>query len=154
MSVLLKKLNFKAQKHILILHPPDTFRGEMTSICQTTSIITESKNVHIVDFTLIFVSSPEEISVSIADISHRLTEDPTIWYCYPKKSSKKYTTRISRDIGWEKLGEYNLECVRQISIDDDWSALRFRKSNFIKKLTRKPSFALSPEGKQRTKLNK
>jgi hypothetical protein len=32
------------------------------------------------------------------------------------------------------LGEYNLEPVRQVAIDKDWSALRFRRVDKIKTL--------------------
>ena len=40
------------------------------------------------------------------------------------------------------------EPVRQIAIDEDWSALRFRKTGKIK--TMKRGFAVTEEGKQRT----
>jgi hypothetical protein len=48
------------------------------------------------------------------------------------------------------LGKYNLEPVRQVSIDDDFSALRFRKVEFIKTITRRESFAITKEAKKRT----
>lgn len=47
------------------------------------------------------------------------------------------------------LGGNGFEPVRAVAIDEDWSALRFRKVEFIKKMTR--GFAISEEGKRRTK---
>jgi hypothetical protein len=37
-----------------------------------------------------------------------------------------------------------------VAIDEDWSALRFRKAEYIKSLTRQPSRASSSAGKKRT----
>jgi hypothetical protein len=37
-----------------------------------------------------------------------------------------------------------------VAIDEDWSALRFRRVNHIKNITRKESFALTKEAKERT----
>ena len=48
------------------------------------------------------------------------------------------------------VGQYNLEPVRLVAIDEDWSALRFRKVEYIKKITRKESYALTAEAKNRT----
>jgi len=76
-----------------------------------------------------------------------------LWFCYPKGTSKKYKCDFNRDTGWETLGNYNLEGVRQVAIDEDWSALRFRKIEHIKTLTRRESFAISKEGKERIKKN-
>jgi len=42
------------------------------------------------------------------------------------------------------------EPVRMVAIDDDWTAMRVRRVEFIKNLTRPESFALSTEGKKRT----
>jgi hypothetical protein len=46
------------------------------------------------------------------------------------------------------MGQYNLEGVRQVAIDEDWSAQRFRKIAFIKKFSRQEKMALSQEGKK------
>lgn len=57
---------------------------------------------------------------------------------------------LNRDTGWQTLGDLGFEPVRQIAIDEDWSALRFRRVEFIKAMKR--SFAMSKEGKKRTKM--
>ncbi|HNM27658.1 MAG TPA: hypothetical protein PKL15_19570, partial [Saprospiraceae bacterium] len=67
---------------------------------------------------------------------------------YPKGSSKTYRCEFNRDNGWQALGEVGYEPVRQVAIDEDWSALRFRRVEFIKTMTR--SFAMSEKGKQKT----
>ena len=42
------------------------------------------------------------------------------------------------------LGPHGLEGVRQVAIDEDWTALQFRKVDYIKTMTRK--FGALPEG--------
>ena len=60
---------------------------------------------------------------------------------------------INRDKGWDILGAYNFEAVRQVAVDENWSAIRFRKVEYIKKMTRK-SGTMSLAGKQKTTKNK
>ena len=103
-----------------------------------------------VDFALIFVSEKKQIENRIETVFPKLVGDAVLWFAYPKKTSKKYISEITRDYGWGVLGDYNLEAVRQVAIDEDWTAMRFRKVNFINKMTRDKSFALSDAGKEKT----
>ena len=75
------------------------------------------------------------------------------WVSYPKRSSKRYKSDISRDTGWDVLGECNFEPVMQVSIDADSSVLRFRPVDQIKCMTRWGG-ALGEKGKQRIAGNK
>jgi hypothetical protein len=72
-----------------------------------------------------------------------------IWFAYPKGSSKKYKSEINRDSGWKVLGEAGFEPVRMVAIDEDWSAVRFRRVEFIKTLTRGKEHRMSAGGKAR-----
>lgn len=47
------------------------------------------------------------------------------------------------------MGEYELEGVRMVAIDQDWSSVRFRKVEYIKTMKRRESFALSTTGKKK-----
>jgi hypothetical protein len=73
-----------------------------------------------------------------------------VWFAYPKQSSKKYTCEFNRDSGWAELGKAGFEPVRMVAIDADWSAVRFRRVDFIKSLTRPAEYALSAGGKAKT----
>jgi hypothetical protein len=50
------------------------------------------------------------------------------------------------------LGKLGFEAVRQVAIDQDWSALRFRRVEFIKTMSRDKKRAISEVGK--TKVTK
>src|SRR5262249_2763485 len=62
--------------------------------------------------------------------------DAIVWLAYPKGTSKKYKSQINRDNGWNALGREGFEPVRMVAIDQDWSALRFRRVEFIKNMRR------------------
>ena len=90
------------------------------------------------DVLIVFVGSAADIKRD-AGLLDSLRDDPEplVWFCYPKKSSKRYKTDISRDHGWSPLLDRGWEGVRQVAIDEDWSALRFRPRSRIAKYTRK-----------------
>ncbi|GAA4107458.1 hypothetical protein GCM10022393_02760 [Aquimarina addita] len=150
MTALFKKLQLPASlDEILILNEPEGFCEELN--CLQGVVIKESLiQVSEVDFALVFVTEKKQIENRIETINTKLVGDAILWFAYPKKTSNIYTSEITRDHGWGVLGDYNLEPVRQVSIDDDWSALRFRRVKFIKNMTRNKDFALSKAGKEKT----
>ena len=150
MTTLLKKLNYKVQNTIFIINHPLEFNQEMTEMKKFVLIKTEVKDTVDIDFILVFVKTREEIDHYFANIANALNEDCIVWFSYPKGTSKKYKVDINRDHGWEILGKNGFETVRAVAIDNDWSALRFRKTTHIKTLTRNKKIALSEEGKSRT----
>ena len=153
MTPLFKKLNFKDQEQILVINAPTSFDPELSGMAEFAGIKKDIKKVKTIDFVIIFVLTQEQIDNSIELIFPKLNGDAVLWYCYPKGTSKKYKCDFNRDTGWETLGNCNLEGVRQVAIDEDWSALRFRKTEYIKTLTRRESYAISKDGKERTKKN-
>ncbi|HRK28731.1 MAG TPA: hypothetical protein PK239_15765 [Chitinophagales bacterium] len=153
MTPLFKKLNFKDPQEILVVNAPTFFETELADIGEYAKIQKDIKKVKTIDFAIIFVLTQEQIDNAIDLIFPKLNGDAVLWFCYPKGTSKKYKCDFNRDTGWETLGNYNLEGVRQVAIDEDWSALRFRKTEYIKTLTRRESYAISKDGKERTKKN-
>jgi len=150
MTDLFKKLNYKLPFKVYAMNVPDSFNKELDEMRKFTEVTKEVYLESSIDFIILFVKTQKEIEYSIDEIFPKLAGDTILWYCYPKASSKKYKCEFNRDNGWDILGKYNLEGVRQVAIDEDWSALRFRKTEFIKKLTRNPKIAISEEGKKRT----
>jgi hypothetical protein len=53
--------------------------------------------------------------------------DQLAWIAFPKGG--KLGTHLNRDILVNAASAHGLQPVRQVSIDDTWSALRFRPSN-------------------------
>ena len=68
---------------------------------------------------------------------------------YPKGTSKRFKSAINMDTSWTPLGEAGFESVRRVAIDEDWSAKRFRRVGFIKKMTRDMEWAMTSQGKKK-----
>jgi hypothetical protein len=150
MTSLFKKLNFKDHPSIVALNSPDSFKlalNEMSEFCTIFENINEVKNI---TFAIAFATKQAEVDLFISEINEKIFGDAVVWFCYPKGSSKKYQCEFNRDTGWAAFGALGYEPVRAVAIDEDWSALRFRKVAFIKKITRSASYALTQEGKERT----
>lgn len=147
MNPIFKKLNFKDQKQLHILNVPPAFAPVMSDMHGIASIKTTLSSTKEVEFFLGFVTKQKEVDDLTRLVTSLLKEDGLLWFAYPKGTSKKYTCDFNRDTGWKELGKQGFEPVRIVAIDDDWSALRFRKAEKIKKMTR--SFAMSDEGKKK-----
>ncbi|SFC66606.1 hypothetical protein SAMN05421747_11817 [Parapedobacter composti] len=150
MNPLFKKLNFKDHKSILALNHPASFQAELDDMASTAVVFTDVNQAASVPFAIVFVTKQTEIDSIIAQLATKLEADAVLWFCYPKGTSKRYTCDFNRDTGWKSLGQYDLEPVRQVAIDEDWSALRFRYVDNIKRITRRGSMALTDKAKQRT----
>jgi hypothetical protein len=59
-----------------------------------------------------------------------------LWLLYPKRSGR-IATDVTRDHGWEPVHEAGFLPVAQVAVDADWSALRFRRREEIREITRK-----------------
>jgi hypothetical protein len=127
MSTLIKNLQIKTESDFLIAGLPE----ELELLKKELPLFNDTqKNNH--DFIMIFAEKETTAKVLIAKYLKLLTDDGLFWFCYPKKSSKKYKSDITRDSTWALFESYNFRPVRQISIDDDWSALRFRDCKYVK----------------------
>ena len=151
-NTLFKKLNYREQGAILALNYPDSFETELESM-ETGVAVHRSldRAGDVLKFVIAFGKTLKEVEELTRSIGPRLGEDAVFWFCYPKQSSKKYTCEFNRDTGWEVMAEFELEPVRQVAIDADWSALRFRHVDKIRKMTRRESFALTRKGKERSR---
>lgn len=153
MDAIFKKLNYKGEDKVFILNHPESFNENLKSISMTTEIKTKIRKTDKIEFFIAFITKQAEINTLIPKVNPLLKGDATFWIAYPKKSSKKYKADFHRDKGWEALGPAEMEGVRMVAIDEDWSALRFRKVDYIKKLTRK--FAtLSRKGAEKVSQSK
>jgi hypothetical protein len=151
MNPIFKKLNYKNQSEVFVLNSPKAFNSDLKVISEFTHVRTSLLGVKNIEFILIFVKKKVEIDSAILKISTLLNDDAILWFAYPKGTLKKYKCDFNRDTGWEKLGEFSYEGVRMVAIDEDWSALRFRKAQNIKSMNRRKAMAMSNEGKNKTK---
>lgn len=127
-----KKLNLKDQTEVVVVNAPAAFETELVRLAPVR-VFRDVKEVKRVDFAMVFATTRAEVDEASTALTNKADEDPTLWIAYPKKSSKRYTCEFNRDSGWEVLRSAGFDSVRIVAIDDDWSALRFRRTKYIKR---------------------
>lgn len=142
----LKKLNFKDQgQPVLVINAPKSYEEIKAAF---EGDVHQQAELETYDFVQVFGASNVDLQSHAKNVVSHVSDDGLLWLCYPKKSSKVYKgSDCSRETVMGMLSEEGYEPVRQIAIDDDWSALRFRKPEKIKKMVR--TFAVTDEGKKR-----
>jgi hypothetical protein len=147
MDAVFKKMNFKNAQNVVVINAPQSFEANIDAMQGLTTFVRNFENIDKTDFVIAFCTKQSEVDGIAAEVAEKLEGDGLLWYAYPKGTSKKYKCEFNRDNGWTLLGSFGFEPVRMVAIDDDWSALRFRRAGYIKTMTR--SFAISDEGKEK-----
>jgi len=143
-SPLFAKLNLKDQREIFVLN----------SRLKGVDVRRQLSGASRVAFSLAFVTQQREVDTFVKALAKAAEGDAVIWFAYPKGTSKRYKCEINRDHGWDALGKAGFEGVRMVAIDEDWSAARFRRVEFIKTMKRDSAYAMSKAGKARAKAKK
>jgi len=139
------KLNLKDQTEIIVLNAPASFEPELKALKDVT--VRRDAKGGVIDFSLAFVTTQKEVDTLGPQVAKKAKGDAVVWFAYPKGSSKKYTSQINRDNGWAVMGKAGFEPVRMVAIDEDWSAVRFRRVEFIKTMTRPAEARLTQKKK-------
>ena len=146
MSAVFSKLNLKDQRQIVIINAPPSFEGELAGL-RGVKIVRDARTAKEISFALAFVTKQQEVDALAPVIGKKSEGDAIVWFAYPKKTSRNYKSELDREHGWKVLGDLGFEAVRMVAIDEDWSAVRFRRVEYIKVLTRDKSWAMSKAGK-------
>lgn len=146
MSPLFTKLNLGTHAQIHVLNAPDSFEPELAALQGITIQRTPRGRS---GFAIAFVVTHAELDAASRWLAQACEGDAVLWMAYPKGSSKRYRCEFNRDSGWSVLGAAGFEPVRMVAVDQDWSALRFRRVEYIKMMARHPVHAISATGKRR-----
>jgi hypothetical protein len=131
MATIWEKLNLKDQQEILILNAPASFEPEIARLPVLT-IHHHIESVPHIGFALAFVTRLAEVNALAPKLAAGAPADSILWFAYPKGTSKKLKCDFNRDTGWAALKDAGFDTVRSVAIDEDWTALRFRRTEYIK----------------------
>jgi hypothetical protein len=148
MTPLFNKLNLKGPSDIVVLNAPEGFERELDAL-QGVTVHHDAAGLERIGFALAFVMTHAQLQAAADAVLPRAQSDAVVWFAYPKGTSKRYRCEFNRDSGWAPLGAAGFEGVRQVAIDEDWSALRFRRVEFIKTMERDPARAGTEQGRAR-----
>ena len=127
---ILKKLKIDKHTNVAVINAPEEFTGILKDY--KGSVTGKIKGKY--SYVQVFITSQSEFVKSGKLLSNAIEGDGLLWVCYPKGTSKKYKkVDCNRDTLREAIIPYGFEGVSIISLDEDWSALRFRNSEFVGK---------------------
>lgn len=121
---IVEKMQIKPQTRLLFVNPPEGYLQRMGSLPAGISLL-EGESTGSADLIQVFVKDRNELIAALEALPGRLAKNGALWISYYKGSSQ-FKTDINRDSIWPVATSYGLQPVRQIAIDEDWSALRFK----------------------------
>lgn len=129
MKTLPEKLGYRAGTPALVWRLPDGLRDALAGLTPADVGATPA-------FRIAFVRSRAELAEAAAAVAAAHRPGDHLWLCYPKKGGR-LKTDVTRDVGWEPVHALDLLGVAQVALDDTWSALRFRRREEIRTITRR-----------------
>lgn len=114
-SELAKKLNLRSGMKVRVLGRPADV--DLDGLAAATS--------DAADNVLLFVTRLSEVDAACGPVVEAAREDRIAWMAYPKGGRRG--TDLNRDILWRHMVDRGVQAVRQVAIDDVWSAMRFRR---------------------------
>lgn len=114
-----EKLFLKPDYERVIIHVPEELQG----IFQKKDISDSPNRTY--HFILAFYLTKNDLEKEVNVLKNSLEDDGLLWLAYPKGKALK--TDLSRDILHQYMKEYGFDGVSIISLNDTWSALRFKK---------------------------
>lgn len=111
---LAKKLNLKKGMKVRVVGKP---AGVDLGDVETTTSGTA-------DGIMVFVKTVADVDKTCGPAIEAAKEDRIAWILYPKAG--QLGTDLNRDILWKHLQKRGIQGVRQIALDNVWSAMRFR----------------------------
>ena len=119
-EALARKLGLKAGQRVSVVDAPD---GHVDRLDPPAGAALEPDGTF--DLVHLFVRDRAALERRAGAAVAAVRPGGRLWVSYPKRSAK-VPTDLTRDVGWEPLTGAGWVAVTQISVDEVWSALRFR----------------------------
>jgi len=115
-----KKMRAKPQYTAAVHYAPADYP-------KTLDMVWDGSGQESFDFVHLFVESQEQFAQRFLQATKTIKDSGLLWVSYPKSRGKvKYD--INRDSLWGLLLNAGYHPVSQVSLDDDWSAVRVKKN--------------------------
>ncbi|MBR9758267.1 MAG: hypothetical protein GYB39_09290 [Algicola sp.] len=132
MKSLISRLKLKNRDHIVVLNKPDDFEDELNALGLKEVLISESLiQTSCVGFAILFITSRQQLIDQMLTLLPKLNDDCVLWIAYPQKTSKAFIVELYHDNAWDDLMDFWLKPVRQIEINANWNAMRFKKIDYV-----------------------
>lgn len=135
-EALAKKLRLPANGKIAVVEPPDHYLP-LLGLTPDSATLTVGESAAY-DFVQLFARHSADVERLAPAAIRAVNPDGLLWMCYPKGTSK-LKTDINRDTGWKIVSDAGWEGIALVSIDETWSAMRFRPREAVGKSRPSPA---------------
>ncbi len=125
---LLQKLQLKTGQRLVVLSAPEGYAERLA--VELPGIELRQPSADAAEAVLLFASSLAEAERLMPEGIRAVKEDGLLWVAYPKGSSG-IKTDINRDTLWRASESTGWRPVRQVAMDNVWSAIRFRPAERV-----------------------
>jgi len=118
-----QKLKLKENYVIYRLHAPKEYNeslGQLPAGCRFSKSIAGANQVHW------FVKDRATMEAELDEIMSAVRGKTICWIFYPKRTSG-IKTDLTRDTGWNKLLEKDMQWISLVSFNEQWSAFGMRE---------------------------
>jgi len=127
-SSLASKLQIKPGKRLGVLNAPE---GKLAQLeAELPGIEVQAGASGAVDGVLLFIQSLAESARLLSGAMEAVPPSGMLWVAYPKGGSG-IKTDVNRDRLWAAVEPSGWRPVRQIALDEVWSAMRFRPAELV-----------------------
>lgn len=120
-----QKMHLKPGMNIGFFNKPDNLEDLLGGFPEDVEIAEELEGTEL-DFILAFIEDRQMLEAYLHSLKNAIHDGGALWIAYHKRSSS-VETDINRDIIAEYGTSIDLKGVAMISINDNWSGLRFKK---------------------------
>ncbi len=124
-SSLAQKLQMRPGSRVLVVNAPEDYLAALSPLPEGAEVSEGEDATGQYDVVQTFVKDRLDVERYAALALGALRAGGVLWFSYPKQSSK-VATDLTRDRGWDVVARAGLRPVAQVSVDDVWSAVRFR----------------------------
>lgn len=125
MDPLLSELEFHpdSDSMAVVLDPPAEL-DDVWAAWQGHAVDVAFEVLPAMSFVLAFVPAVHDIAARADQVLGNLSgDDPRLWFAYREKDA---TSFADSGPAWQALVDRGYQPVRHVTVDDNWSALRFR----------------------------
>ena len=119
---LAQKLQLKSGK-LIVINAPKGYAEQLTKELNDLTVSTRASGQ--AEAVLLFVNSLAEAQNLTPKAGKLVKPAGMLWIAYAKGTSK-VKTDVNRDILWKAIEPIGWQPVRQIALDEVWSAMRFK----------------------------
>ena len=122
-SALARKLLIRPGSSVLLLDAPDGYVERLQPLPEGVRVSDADGGQH--DVVQLFARTKADVDRQAGVALAALKSGGVLWASFPKGSSKVQTD-LTRDRGWDAFWDAGWRIVTVVSLDETWSAGRFR----------------------------